>query len=470
MGLDGIYRKTVPLNVHLIESNAGHHGVTAGETAPATPFQFATMNILELSISNVKRITALELSTDGVTPVVLTGDNAQGKSSVLDSILLTLQNTGLAQPIHRGTDKAEVQMKLGTNGETLYSLEKVITEKGNYLRIKGADGKQVPTPQRFIDSLVGNLAFDPLAFATLKEKEQAETIRAALGLDFSKLDAERKAVYDTRRDVNRDVDQFEKQLAGLAVPPNDTPSEAVSVSELIAQRDGMLTKVSQADKANQALTSLQQRLAREQAEVQRAKQALELALSAVNKTESEITGAEMHLADVQEQEPTPLAIDAVSQQINSAEQINANVRLKTQRAEIKAKLDKLNKESKALTSQIEGIDASKAKQLAEAPFPVPGMTFADDGSVQFNGLPFTQMSTAEQIRISTLVAMAQNPKLKVILIREGALVNKANMKVLTDLAASGGYQLWIERFSETPGEDSLHITDGHISHVNGKPV
>lgn len=29
MGLDGIYRKTVPLNVHLIESNAGHNGVTS---------------------------------------------------------------------------------------------------------------------------------------------------------------------------------------------------------------------------------------------------------------------------------------------------------------------------------------------------------------------------------------------------------------------------------------------------------
>ena len=29
MGLDGIYRKTVPINVHLIESNAGHNGVTS---------------------------------------------------------------------------------------------------------------------------------------------------------------------------------------------------------------------------------------------------------------------------------------------------------------------------------------------------------------------------------------------------------------------------------------------------------
>lgn len=428
------------------------------------------MNILELSISNVKRISALELSTDGVTPIVLTGDNAQGKSSVLDSILLTLTNSGLAQPIHSGADKAEVQMKIGLNGETLYSLEKVVTEKGSYIRIKGADGKQVPTPQKFLDSLNGNLAFDPLAFASLKPKDQAETIRAALGLDFSKLDADRKTAYETRRDVNRDADQLEKQLAGLAVPPNDTPAEAVSVSELIAQRDAMLAKVEQAEKANQTLTSLQQRLTREQTEVQRAKQALELALAAVSKTESEITGAEMHLADMQDQEPTALAIDAVSQQIGNAENINANVRLKTQRADLKAKLDKLHKESKALTANIEGIDADKAKQLAEAPFPVPGMTFADDGSVHFEGLPFSQMSTAEQIRISTLVAMAQNPKLKVILIREGALVNKANMKVLTDLAATGGYQLWIERFQEEPSSDGLHITDGHISHVNGKAV
>lgn len=428
------------------------------------------MTILELSISNVKRITALELSTDGLTPIVLTGDNAQGKSSVLDSILLTLANTGLAQPIHKGTDKAEVQMKLGINGETLYSLEKVVTEKGSYLRIKGADGKQVPTPQKFVDSLVGNLAFDPLAFATLKEKDQAETIRAALGLDFSALDADRKAAYESRRDVNRDADQLEKQLAPLAVPPTDTPAEAISVSDLITQRDAMLAKVAQAEKANQALTALQQRYTREQTEVERLKQMLELALSAISKTESEITGAEMHLADTQEQEPTPLSIDAVSQQINNAEKINADVRLKKQRADLKAKLDKLTKESKSLTAKIEGIDADKAKQLAEAPFPVPGMTFADDGSVQFNSLPFTQMSTAEQIRVSTLVAMAQNPKLKVILIREGALVNKTNMKVLTDLAAIGGYQLWIEKFQEEASSDGLHITDGHISHVNGNPV
>lgn len=66
--------------------------------------------------------------------------------------------------------------------------------------------------------------------------------------------------------------------------------------------------------------------------------------------------------------------------------------------------------------------------------------------------------------------MAQNPKLKVILIREGALVNKTNMKVLTDLAAIGGYQLWIEKFQEEASSDGLHITDGHISHVNGNPV
>ena len=44
MGLDGIYRKTVPLNVHLIESNAGHKGVTAGDATAEFFPQFETDN------------------------------------------------------------------------------------------------------------------------------------------------------------------------------------------------------------------------------------------------------------------------------------------------------------------------------------------------------------------------------------------------------------------------------------------
>ena len=87
-----------------------------------------------------------------------------------------------------------------------------------------------------------------------------------------------------------------------------------------------------------------------------------------------------------------------------------------------------------------------------------------------NGTFFSQLSTAEQIRISALVAMSQNPGLKIIIIREGALMNSANLTMLSELAAENGFQLWIEKFQEQKGESGLHIVDGAIAFEDGEAV
>ena len=42
--------------------------------------------IISLTIQSFKRIGALQLHPDDLTPVILKGDNEQGKSSILDAI------------------------------------------------------------------------------------------------------------------------------------------------------------------------------------------------------------------------------------------------------------------------------------------------------------------------------------------------------------------------------------------------
>ena len=42
--------------------------------------------IIELKISNIKRIAAAEINADGKNAIVVEGKNANGKSSVLESI------------------------------------------------------------------------------------------------------------------------------------------------------------------------------------------------------------------------------------------------------------------------------------------------------------------------------------------------------------------------------------------------
>ena len=58
--------------------------------------------------------------------------------------------------------------------------------------------------------------------------------------------------------------------------------------------------------------------------------------------------------------------------------------------------------------------------------PVEGLGFGA-GIVTFNGLPFDQASTAEQLRVSVAIAMAANPKLRVLRIKHGNDLDADNL-------------------------------------------
>ena len=78
----------------------------------------------------------------------------------------------------------------------------------------------------------------------------------------------------------------------------------------------------------------------------------------------------------------------------------------------------------------------------------------------FNALP--EQEAAERLRTSTAIAMAKNPKVRVILIRDGSLLDSDNMAVITDLANAHDFQVWIERVDES-GEVGVVIEDGQVA-------
>ena len=65
--------------------------------------------------------------------------------------------------------------------------------------------------------------------------------------------------------------------------------------------------------------------------------------------------------------------------------------------------------------------------------------------VTYNNVPFDQCSSSEQLRVSLAMGLALNPKLKVILIRDGSLLDgqrhapccldKDNLKMIAEMAA-----------------------------------
>ena len=423
------------------------------------------MNVTQLTINDVKRISAVVINPTTGEPVILTGDNAQGKSSVLDALELALTNRGLEDPIKHGRASGKVTVTMSDG----HVIERKLTRSGDTLVVTGPDGVRMPKAQTFLNSLIGNYAFDPLAFTHLKPKEQVEALKIAAGLDFSKLDAERQEAFSIRTDVGRRGKEARARLDAIPEPLPGTPQEEQSAAALmdalraLEEKNTFAEKLAaDEDRAKQAKDAASNRVARLQQELAAAEKEHQAATHAWDEVASKLNAADAARAAEQQLTAARAAVEQI-------DKTNAAVREGIQYHALAAETESLRKEYVELTSQIEQIDKDKQERIKKADLPIDGLELTDDG-VMFNGCLFAQLSTAEQIRISTIVAMAQNPALKIVMVREGALINRANLAMMAELAASRGYQLWIERFQEEPGDTGLHIVDGAVAFENGVEV
>jgi len=107
------------------------------------------------------------------------------------------------------------------------------------------------------------------------------------------------------------------------------------------------------------------------------------------------------------------------------------------------------------------VDADKARAIERANLPVPGLGFGD-GEVLFGGVPFEQASQAEKIRVSVAIAMAANPSLKVLCIRDGSLLDRDSLRLLTEIVEQNDYQLWLEKVGDEDAATGIVIEDGTV--------
>ena len=426
------------------------------------------MKLLHLEISDVKRIKAVEIDPATNEPIILTGDNAQGKSSVLDSIVYALSNTGLDDPIRHGRPSGSIKIVLGAE-KAEYNLDINITKKGRYLTLTDARGVKVEKPQTFLNGLLGNYAFDPVAFAELAPKLQVEALKRAAGLDFTELDAQRLTHFNERTDVGRHGKDAKAQLDGMVAPTGEIPTEEQSASALMAslrELEERLTAVKSAEATHESAIARQSRAT---AEVERLTKLLADATAEVEASSDAAAKAFAGLYATTDAAPTSKALTAAREAVEQVDKTNAAVRNKVAYEAKSKEVTELRAKYETLTRRIEEIDEAKIEAVKNADLPLDGLELTDDGVI-YNGTFFKQLSTAEQIRISTLVAMAQNPELKIILIREGALINRANFKLIVDLAKDRDYQLWVEKFQEEAGPVGLHIVDGTVAFEDGQAV
>jgi predicted ATP-dependent endonuclease of OLD family len=448
------------------------------ENARNTP-----LRIIELQAENVKRLRAVHIKPKG-TVVQITGRNGEGKTSVLDAIQMAILGKGVQppEPIRRGTSSALVLVDLGD-----IIIKRTWTAGGDTrVVVESKDGARYPKPQEVLSALG---LFDPVAFCRMKPVDQVVALKRLANLDFDELDARRASFYEQRRDVNRELKAQKARLVGI--PEDGIPDEEINIAELLRKQKTAFAQKQQNDTKRQLAHDRESEVGTLKAAIagvtkEQARRDLEW-VNSIERLEREIEEArrkrtdehedfDVRLGDIRVQLETATKeaaatatesaklidpdIDALQQQITEAEKINIRVRAKRERSALAEEVAALDTQSATLTGHIDAIDAEKIRMMQAAKLGVPKLGIDRDGRfVTLNELPFEQASSREQLITITQAAFAAHPRLRIVLIENGSLLDSGGMATLEEVMIACEGQAWIERVSDGPA-GGVYIENG----------
>lgn len=451
------------------------------------------MLITALEITDYKRVRKVAITPDADRHVILIGGkNAQGKSSTLDALTAAFGGAKqlAADPVRHGADEAAIYVEL--DGGKL-TIERTITADGKTkLEVRDAEGA-VRRPQEMLDKLVGARFLDPLAFLALPAKEQRAQLMKLIpdAKRIEELDGKRVRAFERRTEIGRDLTKAEGELARLEAEAVDVGEpidvaalneEVRKLAELQREGDGLGAVHAQAEReaawandtlgtvhiqiagVEQQIAELQKTLAELRAQVPELEQTRDGALKKAADAKAKLDDAAKKWAELA---PRREQLDA---DLRRADEHNRAVyaaeATAKRREEVARDVAKLKEDREACTKAIATIDQRKADILAAAKLPVEGLAIDDDG-ITLAGVPFSQASASERLRVALALAIAGSPGLNDVWIRDGALLDEDALELVAKHAAAAGKRVWIERVgTRDPGV--IEIRDGEVATATRK--
>jgi DNA repair exonuclease SbcCD ATPase subunit len=360
---------------------------------------------------------------------------------------------------------------------------------------------------------VNPIAVDPMAFDRKDDGERAEIFKKLVPFDFAANKKKNDAFFDLRADVKRDLKREQGALASLLVadvPPFERIDEAALLQELqdagttnadIATRKNNRTQAEQRvetlrSEADDLITGITAAADREKA---RAQSTIEDYERQIRDLQDRITLARSNLGNEIERidaearrnaqakrdeadalqkrldEAKPLGdtidVDAIRARLNDAktrnQQFDAWKQLHDRKLETQQKVEALQAEADDLTAQLTELEQERTSAIQKAHLPIDGLGF-NEGIVTLNGKPWKHGSEAERIDASMALAMALQPKLRNIIIRDASGVGSKIRQRITDRARAAGYRVVLEVLDESGANSTVLIENGAVKKLAEK--
>ncbi len=418
--------------------------------------------ILQFTCENFKRLKTVNLTPDPHS-VIITGPNEQGKSSILDAVLSAVAGKDslkdIPEPVRKGQDKAEIKIDIGE-----YNIIRTFTRKDSYLKVTNREGASYKNPQTILDGLFNKTTIDPSVFLSQDNEKQLNVLKSVVktNIDIERLEERRRVKYDERTIENKEVQSLQVCLNALIPAENGRWGKEKHPFENISK----LLDVNKASGINNKLRCNLHAVVKKFKTLKKIKL---VTLNKIKKLTGELEEIETGLFNYQSckkhlDELVSTLIDPdvslLCNTLSAAGCKNNKVREAKAYQTIKDSLRSHRQKAEKLSQQINGLTKKILQALEIAEFPVKGLGFRGDDII-FKGIPFTQCSQEERIKVALAIAMAQKPKLKVILLKDGSFLDKNNLNLVRMIAAAKNYQVWIESVDDTC-KNSIVIEDGAV--------
>jgi len=412
------------------------------------------MNIQKVSIKKFNILEDFEAALNG-NHILLLGDNAVGKSTLLRFIQIALGDQNHIPPNAQG----EGEIITNKNGEEFK------------FHLKFKDGKPVVTvtsPQGLKDSrkgaiaaIVGALDFDIDEFVEMSKsekgrKQQIEIVTGFLPDDvkqeLAKFEAHVKSSYDERTDLNKLIK--EKDAAIKLNPVYNLVGqkfEQVNIDEVYTQLKATQTNNENIIKVESGIAEKGEKLAETDFKINSLLAEIEGLKLVKENTQTDINkGVEWlnthHKQDISEFEET----------IKNATQKNKMYDESIKLAKDVELLKTMKMESGELTAKIDSTKEAIANTIRDMESPIDGLMF-DDETLLYNGVPVNPdtLSTSEIMELGIRLKMAENPDLGILFIERGESLGTDRLKVIKEIADKAGWQIIMEQVER--GTKKLHL-------------
>ncbi len=409
-----------------------------------------SIKINKLEIENVKRVKAVKLEPSASGLTIIGGDNAAGKSSVLDAIAWALGGNSFkpSEPMRRGSAVPPYLHIVMNNGL-------VVERKGKNSALTVTDPSGQKAGQNLLDSFVEKLALDLPKFMGANDKEKAQVLLNIIGVGpkLAELEQQEKSIYQERLAIGRIADQKKKFAQEQPYYP-DAPKDIVSAADLIREQQEILARNAQRMQWQQEYHQICDEIMRTRDLIEQHKKEIARLSQELNELEkkdheAQKTPAQMKMESTEELEANIAQVDEINRKVR------ANLDKDKAEEDAQIYIDQYN----SLTGQIEAVRHQKTALLQEADLPLPDLT-VEEGRLLYKGQQWDNMSGAEQLQVATAIVRKLNPECGFVLIDKLEQMDRKTLHEFGDWLEKEGLQVIATRVS-TGEECQIIIEDGY---------